>query len=150
MSIFEDIHGEHGRSFGLRYYIVSLLAKKEMTGAMIIDEISRITLGYLKPSPGSIYPMLSILANSGYLKSRTQKGRKFYTLTSKARDRFSEMSVPPMAFLNRSSRNDSIEESIASIQYSIDYLLDNIDSLRKDRKSYQELLKITKQMQRML
>lgn len=148
--MFDDIRGEHGRSFGLRYYIVSLLSKKEMTGAMIIDEISRITLGYLKPSPGSIYPMLSILAKSGYLKSRTQKGRKFYILTSRARERFSEMSVPPIAFLNRSSRNDSIEESIDSIQYSIDYLADNLESLKKDRKSHRELRNIAKQLQHML
>jgi DNA-binding PadR family transcriptional regulator len=45
----------------LRYYILKLLAEKPMSGTEMSQEIEMRTEGMWKPSPGSIYPLLSRL-----------------------------------------------------------------------------------------
>jgi len=138
--------GDRGRSFGLRFVILKLLSKKEMTGAMIIDSVSKMSLGYWKPSPGSIYPLLNMVSKAGYLKVRVQNGKKFYSLTPKAREFYSNVCPPPFMTSFKSEREDSIEESIDSITASVNYLLDNAELLRKDKRSLKALRNVTKQL----
>ena len=143
---FDFSTGDRGRSFGLRFVILKLLAKKEMTGAMIIDSVSKMSLGYWKPSPGSIYPLLGMVSKAGYLKVRMQNGKKFYSLTPKAREFYERVCPPPFMTELKSGREDSIQESIDSITASVNYLLDNIELLKKDKKSKRPLKAIAKQL----
>ncbi len=39
-----------------------------MTGAQIIDEIERLSMGFWRPSPGSVYPALEELEADGLIK----------------------------------------------------------------------------------
>ncbi|WP_371810342.1 PadR family transcriptional regulator, partial [Acidianus sp. RZ1] len=51
---------------GLRYIILHLLlVKGPMTGAEIMDEVERNSLGVWRPSPGSVYPMIRNLESEG-------------------------------------------------------------------------------------
>jgi DNA-binding PadR family transcriptional regulator len=67
----------------IRYHVLESLSKKPMSGSEIISEIEKRTEGRWKPSPGSIYPLLAWLQDSGYVKElpTDQNGLKRYELT---------------------------------------------------------------------
>ena len=71
----------------IRYHVLEALNEKPMSGSELMDEIEKHTGGTWKPSPGSIYPLLSWLQDNGYIKELpTENGLKRYelTLTGKA------------------------------------------------------------------
>jgi DNA-binding PadR family transcriptional regulator len=67
----------------LRYYVLTLLAERSLSGSEIMNEIERRTNGHWKPSPGSIYPLLSWLQDKRFTKKAPEQevGLKRYTLT---------------------------------------------------------------------
>jgi DNA-binding PadR family transcriptional regulator len=67
----------------LRYRVLKLLSEKPMSGSEIMSEIERETEGHWRPSPGSIYPLLSWLQDKGYIKEADgeEAGVKRYALT---------------------------------------------------------------------
>lgn len=56
------------RHGGMRHYILWLLSEKPMRGSEIIDEVQKQTMGWWRPSPGTVYPMLNNLENDGLIK----------------------------------------------------------------------------------
>lgn len=76
----ERMFRRHG---GLRFYVLWLLSRKPMNGSEIMGEIQKQTIGFWKPSPGSIYPLLSSMENDG-LALKGEDGR--YSLTDKGRE----------------------------------------------------------------
>jgi len=71
------------RKRGLRMAIVTMLASAPKNGVELMDEIERMTQGWWRPSPGSVYPVLEQLTKDGMVKKR-EDGR--YELTEKASD----------------------------------------------------------------
>jgi len=71
----------------LRYQVLKFLAEKPMSGSELMSEIEKRTNGYWKPSPGSIYPLLALLQDNGYIVEDTQKevGIKRYILTEQGK-----------------------------------------------------------------
>ncbi|MHA2601256.1 MAG: helix-turn-helix transcriptional regulator [Candidatus Thorarchaeota archaeon SMTZ1-83] len=67
----------------LRHYVLKLLKEKPMSGAELIREITEKTENRWKPSPGSVYPLLSWLLDSGYTEESPEQevGVKRYSLT---------------------------------------------------------------------
>ena len=66
----------------IRYHVLEALSQKPMSGSELMDEIERHTGGFWKPSPGSIYPLLSWLQDNGYIKELpVENGLKRYELT---------------------------------------------------------------------
>jgi DNA-binding PadR family transcriptional regulator len=66
----------------IRYQVLEALNEKPMSGSEITEEIAKRTGGFWKPSPGSIYPLLSWLQDNGYIKELpTENGLKRYELT---------------------------------------------------------------------
>lgn len=67
----------------IRYQVLELLSEKPMSGSEMINEIEKKTDGRWKPSPGSIYPLLSWLQDNNYVKELPAEGggMKRYTLT---------------------------------------------------------------------
>jgi DNA-binding PadR family transcriptional regulator len=58
-----------------------------MTGAEIMQELHDLTDGDWNPSPGTIYPLLASLEDSGIIKTVKEEGRsKTYSLTEKGRE----------------------------------------------------------------
>jgi len=71
----------------LRHIIPRLLKSKDMTGTEIMQALHDLTGGDWNPSPGTIYPLLSSLEDSGIIKTVKQEGRsKTYTLTAEGRN----------------------------------------------------------------
>lgn len=71
----------------LRYQVLELLNEKPMSGSEIMNEIERRTNGCWRPSPGSVYPLLSWLQDNGYIREvpAEEVGVKRYTLTDKGK-----------------------------------------------------------------
>jgi DNA-binding PadR family transcriptional regulator len=66
----------------IRYQVLEALNEKPMSGSELMDEIEKHTGGFWKPSPGSIYPLLSWLQDNSYIKELpTENGLKRYELT---------------------------------------------------------------------
>ena len=68
----------------LRSYIIVILSEKPLHGYAIIQRIRKHT-GFWKPSPGAIYPMLSLMEKDGILSSRREDSKVVYSLTAKGR-----------------------------------------------------------------
>lgn len=67
----------------LRYHVLKALSEKPMSGSELMENIEKHTGGCWKPSPGSIYPLLSWLQDNNYIKELpADNGLKRYELTS--------------------------------------------------------------------
>ena len=65
----------------VRAAVIALLAEKPMHGYQLIHEIEERSGGSWKPSPGSVYPTLQLLADEGLISAEESNGRKTYSLT---------------------------------------------------------------------
>ncbi|PZR53080.1 PadR family transcriptional regulator [Xylanimonas oleitrophica] len=65
----------------LRSAILLLLAERPMHGYQIITELAERTEGSWRPSPGAVYPALSMLADEGLVAITDDEGRKLASLT---------------------------------------------------------------------
>lgn len=84
----EQLRGQFDRKVGprmgrgdVRAAVLALLAEKPMHGYQIIQEIEERSGGAWKPSPGSVYPTLQLLADEGLISAKESNGRKTYSLT---------------------------------------------------------------------
>jgi DNA-binding PadR family transcriptional regulator len=81
----------------VRTAVLALLAERPMHGYQIIQQIEERSGGSWKPSPGSVYPTLQLLADEGLIRADESNGRKTYSLTEEGRevaDAASEKSAP--------------------------------------------------------
>lgn len=80
-------HGPGGRGRGrrskgdIRLAILALLREESRHGYQIIQEISERSGGSWKPSPGSVYPTVSQLADEGLVHTEKESGRTVVHLT---------------------------------------------------------------------
>ncbi|MGA7476578.1 MAG: PadR family transcriptional regulator [Thermoplasmata archaeon] len=70
------------RHRGLRVWVLQLLERGPMNGAEIMEEMDRMSMGWWRPSPGSIYPLLDQLTVEKLVRKRDD-GR--YEVTEAAR-----------------------------------------------------------------
>ncbi len=78
------MNGRMGRG-DIRTAILAALAEEPMHGYQIIRAIESRTRGMWKPSPGSIYPTLQLLADEGLVTAEQVGERKVYSLTDAGR-----------------------------------------------------------------
>jgi len=71
----------------LRTRVLKMLSEKPMSGAEIMTEMENKTSMGWRPSPGSVYPLLSWLLDSGYTRevSGSEAGVRRYELTDEGR-----------------------------------------------------------------
>jgi DNA-binding PadR family transcriptional regulator len=69
----------------VREAVLALLAEQPMHGYQIIHEIEERSGGTWKPSAGSVYPTLQLLADEGLISAEESNGRKTYSLTEAGR-----------------------------------------------------------------
>ncbi len=66
----------------IRCHVLESLNQKSMSGSELMEEIEKQTGGLWKPSPGSIYPLLSWLQDRGCIREvPAELGLKRYELT---------------------------------------------------------------------
>ncbi|WP_378144960.1 PadR family transcriptional regulator [Cnuibacter sp. UC19_7] len=80
-SRFEKKVGTRVGRGDVRAAVLTLLAERPMHGYQIIQEIEERSNGSWKPSAGSVYPTLQLLADEGLVSADESNGRKTYALT---------------------------------------------------------------------
>lgn len=75
-----------------RSAILRVLSEQPMHGYQIIQEISRRSDGVWRPSAGSIYPTLQLLADEGLVTSSEEGGKKVFSLTDEGREAAGDLS----------------------------------------------------------
>ncbi len=55
------------RHGGMKFYVLWLLSRKPMKGSEIIAEAQEQTMGWWRPSPGTVYPLLGALEKAGFI-----------------------------------------------------------------------------------
>ena len=79
---YEPRDGRPFDSGDLRIVILAMLAEKPRHGYEIIKALGERVGGGYSPSPGVVYPTLSMIEDMGYATAaQEQGGRKLYTLT---------------------------------------------------------------------
>lgn len=76
--------GRMGRMFDqgdLKYVILQLLDEKPRHGYDVIKELETRSKGAYSPSPGTVYPTLTMLEEMGYAKATEDGGKKVYEIT---------------------------------------------------------------------
>ena len=81
----QNVEGRMRRG-DVRAAVLHLLAESPMHGYQIIHEIEQRSGGSWKPSPGSVYPTLQLLADEGLIKASESGGRRTYTITPAGRE----------------------------------------------------------------
>ncbi|GIT81174.1 hypothetical protein LLS1_28430 [Leifsonia sp. LS1] len=94
-STFEKRVGTRMGRGDVRAAVLALLAEKPMHGYQIIREIEERSGGSWKPSAGSVYPTLQLLADEGLLTAEESNGRKTYALTEAGRAEAEEAGAAP-------------------------------------------------------
>ena len=78
----------------LKYVILRLLAEKPRHGYEIIKELEERFGGAYAPSPGTVYPTLTMLEDLGYARAKPEEGgRKIYEITDEGRKHLEEHSA---------------------------------------------------------
>jgi hypothetical protein len=86
-SNFEKRVGSRMGRGDVRAAVLALLAERPMHGYQIIHEIEERSGGSWKPSAGSVYPTLQLLADEGLISAEESNGRKTYALTEAGREK---------------------------------------------------------------
>jgi DNA-binding PadR family transcriptional regulator len=81
-------HGGLGRFFAhgdLRLVILHLIAERPRHGYDIMKAIEESVAGAYSPSPGVIYPTLTLLEDLGYVTTSTEGSKKLHEITPEGR-----------------------------------------------------------------
>ncbi len=101
-------HGRAARFFeqgDLKYVILRLLDEKPRHGYDIIKELEGRFGGSYAPSPGTVYPTLTMLEDLGYARVVPEEGgKKIYEITDEGRKHLAEHSTTVDDIFERISR----------------------------------------------
>lgn len=85
----DDGSGRAGRVFGpgdLRLVLLALIAERPRHGYELIKEIEQRFGGAYAPSPGSVYPTLTLLEELGHVRaSASEGGKRLFEITAEGR-----------------------------------------------------------------
>lgn len=109
LNIASDITNDTTESIGLssssviprglsKYYVLSLLRERPMTGKEIMEEAATRTQGSWKPSPGLVYPLLGKLLSTGLIEE-VEEGRG-YRITKSGEEALSQYQLGRSEFDN--------------------------------------------------
>ncbi len=118
------------RHGALRGLILWALSQSPANGAELISTIEKMWWGLWRPSPGTIYPLLSSMAEEGLI-ARRQDGR--YELTERGRRELEDSYWIPQR------RTMSVDVAIEEMEGYVRYLEDLRGSLAPHRERLLEL-----------
>lgn len=82
--------GPRARRGDVRAAILALLDEGPMHGYEMINQLSEKTGGLWSPSPGSIYPTLQLLEETGLIEGTEEDGKRRYSITDEGRKAVTE------------------------------------------------------------
>jgi DNA-binding PadR family transcriptional regulator len=112
--------GREGRMFDggeLRLVILALIAEKPRYGYEVIKELGERVGGDYSPSPGVVYPTLTMLEEMGYASaSLDPQGRKLYAVTPEGEKVLADNKAQIDAILARFGDSDSRFAGFVSVK----------------------------------
>jgi len=82
--------GPRARRGDVRAAILALLAEEPRNGYQLMQELNERTQGVWRPSPGAVYPALSLLEDEGLIKAEESDGSRVFALTDAGRKHVEE------------------------------------------------------------
>jgi len=114
---------DHGT---LRWVLLSLIAEKPSHGYELIKAVETRLGGAYSPSPGVIYPSLTLLEEMGALSSQAGGGKKLYSITNEGRTLLAQNADVLRAadatmdkFAARALRPAAIQDAIGRLRHTI-------------------------------
>ncbi len=107
------------RHGGMRYVVLFSLSEGPKNGAEIMENVERMSMGAWRPSPGSIYPMLSQLTEEAMIRKRDDQR---YELTSAGMEE-----IGMQGYSHRQQYQEgpyTVEGTISELESYISYLED--------------------------
>lgn len=138
----------HGRRGGgrlfdhgtLRWLLLSLIAEKPSHGYELIKAVETKLGGAYSPSPGVIYPSLTLLEEMGALVSVTEGGKKQYSITDAGRvlltenaEAIASVQATMDKFSAHALRPEIIQNAIGRLRSTIHNRLAGEPALTKDQ-----------------
>ncbi len=130
--------------------VLYLLSSGPLSGYEIIKAIEGSFGGKIRPSPGTIYPLLRYLEEEGYIRSEEQyvgrKRKKMYRMTDEGRRMLESYMKDPafnqlLSYLRQ--QDEEKVDILASIVEEIRFLSEIFDELDSaDRARLEELAKV--------
>lgn len=117
---------------GLKAIVLDLLSESPLRGSEIMSLMEQRTLGRWKPSPGSIYPLLSDLETNG-LATRGKDGK--YSLSDLGRQEI----IYYKDLMRNFSRPTTTQEMIAEMDSYLSFFEDIKESLNPYRKDLERI-----------
>jgi DNA-binding PadR family transcriptional regulator len=77
--------GRRMRRGNVRAAILLLLSEEPRNGYQLMQELEQRSEGAWRPSPGSVYPALQLLADEGLIRGESREGGTVYELTDAGR-----------------------------------------------------------------
>lgn len=118
-------HGGHGRgpkmfdAGAMRYVVLQLIADKPRHGYEIIKELEQRTGGGYTPSPGAIYPLLSLLLDMGHVSATADGNKKLHTITPEGAAFLAENRQFVDAILARLGEASDARDDIRSLLHAL-------------------------------
>jgi DNA-binding PadR family transcriptional regulator len=78
-------HRRRMRRGDVRAAILLLLEEEPRNGYQVMQELEERSAGAWRPSPGSVYPALQLLADEGLIRGESREGGTVYELTDAGR-----------------------------------------------------------------
>jgi len=115
------------RMFGagdLRYVILQLISEKPSHGYEIIKSIEERLGGTYAPSPGVVYPMLTMLEEMGHASVVQEGSRKLYAITEEGKKALAENQAMVDALFARMdhTRNEYARQRPLQIERAVENL----------------------------
>jgi len=91
----------------VRTAIILLLNEEPMHGYQIIQELTDRSNGTWRPSPGSIYPTLAVLEDSGLVRAEKSDGKRIFHITEAGQAAAGDMAGQPAPWDDAAREDDS-------------------------------------------
>jgi DNA-binding PadR family transcriptional regulator len=111
-----DMYRKIRRIGGLRYITLQMLRDAPKNGAEIMEESEKMSMGWWRPSPGSIYPLLNSLTEEGLIQKR---GDGRYELTPKGKEE-----IEDLGWMANQKKSTTVEGILADIDNYLSFLED--------------------------
>ena len=111
-----DFKGEfmRRRRGDIKYHLLEVLKDGPRHGYEIISELGQRSGGF-RPSPGSVYPTLTMLEEGGYLTSEQIEGKKVYTITEAGLNLLEERGPSPFEANPKMARAFEIRKQLMKL-----------------------------------
>jgi DNA-binding PadR family transcriptional regulator len=103
----------------VREAVLALLAEAPMHGYQIIGELAERSGGAWRPSPGSVYPVLQLLADEGLVRAEETDGRRVFHLTDAGRAHVEGRAGQPKPWETAAAAADDGVAALRSLAFGV-------------------------------